>query len=435
PLPRSRHQRGALPGGDLRQDREVVRSHSFAHTAGIYALMKNGASMASVNPGKNALETLKNIPLNIRENKPYFLLSVPALAKNFRKNIEKGVEAKGKLLKKIFDLGIGLSIELHGNGYNPAATRHRWAKKIIYRLICNVIFKKVRTQFGGRLRFFVGGGALLDTDLQYFFYAIGIPMFQGYGLTEAAPIISSNAPDCHKLGSSGKIVQNLEVKILNTEGNELPVGEKGEIVVRGGNVMAGYWKNETATAEVLKEGWLFTGDMGYLDSDGFLYVLGRFKSLLIAGDGEKYSPEGIEEAIIEKCATIDQVMLINNQHPYTSMLLVPNKQACKAAIASSPAKGDDAIADALRAIRADLDRFREGGEFAGWFPQRWLPAAVGVLEEDFNEHNHMVNSTMKIVRGKITDHYAERIEYLYTTEGKDMINPKNIIALKQYLAL
>jgi long-chain acyl-CoA synthetase len=405
--------------------------HSFAHTAGIYALMKNGASMASVNAGKNQLETLKNIPLNIKENKPWFLLSVPALAKNFRKNIEKGVAAKGKLLKKLFDLGISLSIQLHGNGYNPTSIRHRWLKKIVYRLINSVIYKKVRAQFGGRLRFFVGGGALLDTDLQNFFYAIGIPMFQGYGLTEAAPIISSNSPDCHKLGSSGRIVQNLEVKILDTEGKELSAGEKGEIVVRGENVMAGYWKNKAATAETLKNGWLFTGDMGYFDSDGFLYVQGRFKSLLIGSDGEKYSPEGIEEAIIEQCPTIDQVMLINNQHPYTAMLVVPNKAACKTALASS--EGD--VADALRAIRSDLDQFREGGALAGWFPQRWLPSAIGILDEDFNEHNHMLNSTMKIVRGKITEHYTDRIEHLFTPEGKDILNTKNLAAMKKFLSI
>jgi long-chain acyl-CoA synthetase len=409
--------------------------HSFAHTCGIYALMKNGASMAAVNPGKNALEAVKNIPSNIREIKPYFLLSVPALAKNFRKNIEKGIEAKGKTLKIIFDYGLRLSVELHGNGFNPTTVKHRWLKKGLYRLISNVIYKKIREQFGGRLRFFVGGGALLDTDLQHFFFAIGIPMFQGYGLTEAAPIISSNSPDCFKFGSSGRIVEHLEVRILDPEGNGVPTGAKGEIVVRGENVMIGYWKNEIATKEALKDGWLYTGDMGYRDEDGFLYVLGRFKSLLIAGDGEKYSPEGIEEAIIEKCPSIDQVMLINNQHPYTSMLLVPNKQACKAAMAASGEDGDKALNHAIKTIKEELDRFREGGEFGDLFPQRWLPSAVAILEQEFNDQNHMVNSTMKIVRGKIAEHYTGRIESMYTPEGKEFFNTANIQALKQYLAV
>ena len=140
-----------------------------------------------------------------------------------------------------------------------------------------VLFKKIRENFGGRLKFFVGGGALLDIELQQFFYAIGIPMFQGYGLSEAAPVISSNTPHIHKMGTSGKIVKNLALRILDDDGNECRVGEKGELVVKGENVMIGYWKNETATAETLKDGWLYTGDLGFLDNDDFLHVLGRFK--------------------------------------------------------------------------------------------------------------------------------------------------------------
>lgn len=115
-------------------------------------------------------------------------------------------------------------------------------------------------------------------------------------------------PERHKLGSSGSIIPNLEVKICDDQGNELPIGQHGEIVVSGENVMVGYWKNEKATRETLRDGWLFTGDLGYLDSDNFLYVLGRAKSLLIGHDGEKYSPEGIEEAIVGNSRTIDQVI-------------------------------------------------------------------------------------------------------------------------------
>ena len=175
----------------------------------------------------------------------------------------------------------------------------------------------------------IGGGALLDIELQRFFYAIGVPMYQGYGLSEASPIISSNSARRHKLGSSGYLVNNMDLKICDENGNELPVGGQGEIVIRGGNVMYGYWKNENATNEVIRDGWLYTGDMGYMSEDGFLYVLGRFKSLLIADDGEKFSPEGIEEAISEQSKYIDQCMLYNNQKPYTIALIVPNQHALK----------------------------------------------------------------------------------------------------------
>jgi long-chain acyl-CoA synthetase len=177
----------------------------------------------------------------------------------------------------------------------PRAGRHI-LKKPLLAVYDALIFRKIRANFGGRLQFIIGGGALLDIELQRFFYAIGIPMLQGYGLTEAAPVISANTLGRHKLGSSGRIMPDLEVRICDAQGHALPPGARGEIVVRGENVMAGYWKNETATAEVLRDGWLYTGDIGYLDEDGFLYVLGRVKSLLIADDGEKYSPEQIEEA-------------------------------------------------------------------------------------------------------------------------------------------
>ena len=219
----------------------------------------------------------------------------------------------------------------------PAGTRAKGFRillKPLTVLFDKILFSKVRQAFGGRLEFFIGGGALLDIDLQRFFYAIGIPMYQGYGLTEAAPVISSNNPAKHKMGSSGPVARYMEIKICDDDGNEVPLGEKGEIVIKGDNVMAGYWKNPEATAETIKNGWLYTGDLGYMDKDGFLYVLGRFKSLLIGDDGEKFSPEGIEEAIVQQSKFIEQCMLYNNQNAYTTALIYPNVQAVKSWMAT-----------------------------------------------------------------------------------------------------
>ena len=265
--------------------------HCFAHTAGIYTLMKNGASMASVQVGKTAIESLKNIPVNIKESKPTFLLSVPTLAKNFRKNIESGIKEKGPKVEKLFKKALDVAYNYNGDGWNRGKGS-RILKKPLMMLFDKILFSKIRENFGGRLEFFIGGGALLDIELQRFFYAIGIPMFQGYGLTESSPVISANVPQKHKLGSSGSIVPNLEVKICDDKGNALTTGQHGEIVVKGENVMAGYWKNEKATRETIQNGWLYTGDLGYLDEDGFLFVLGRNKSLLIANDGEKGQSRG-----------------------------------------------------------------------------------------------------------------------------------------------
>ena len=401
--------------------------HAFAHTCGIYTMMKNGASLASVEMGKTALETLRNIPKNIREIRPTIMLSVPALAKNFRRNIENAIRKKGAKTESLFNKALKTAYDYNANGWNKGKGLKRKLQKPMLFLYDKLIFKKIQQNFGGRLEFFVGGGALLDIELQKFFYAIGIPMFQGYGLTEAAPVISSNSPQVHKLGSSGKVAENLELKIRDKNGKPLATGEKGEITVKGENVMAGYWKNEKASQEVLKDGWLYTGDLGYLDEDGFLYVLGRQKSLLIGNDAEKYSPEGIEEAITDNSDYIDQMMLYNNQGPYTVALIVTNKEALlrylkKQNLSCKTQQGQDA---ALNLIQDQINAFTTGGEHEDMFPQRWLPSAVAVLGEPFTEENRMLNSTLKMVRRRITEYYNNRIDFLYTPEGKDICNHQN----------
>ena len=300
-------------------------------------------------------------------------------------------------------------------------------------LFDKIIFKNVRQGFGGRMMFFVGGGALLDIELQRYYCAIGIPMFQGYGLSEATPIISANSFDACIFGSSGRVVKPMEIKICDGDGKSLGYGEKGEIVIKGENVMAGYWKNPTATAETVVDGWLHTGDMGYMRDETFLYVVGRFKSLLISADGEKYSPEGFEDSLTDSSKYIDQVVLHNNQDPYTTVIIVPNKEALKDFVKTENPGIDLTSREAkelmLKKIQDEVNSYRKGGSRAGMFPERWLPAAIIVADEPFTEQNHMVNSTMKIVRGKVEKHYADRIEYALTPEGKNLLNEKNIASL------
>ena len=399
--------------------------HCFAHVVGFYIMIACGASVATTEVGRTPMETLKNIPINIKEVRPHFLLSVPALAKNFRKSIETTIRKKGKTTERLFNLALRTSYAYQADGYTKGRGWRCMLKPAVA-LFDKILYSKVRVAFGGQLQFFIGGGALLDSELQRFFYAIGIPMFQGYGLSEATPVISTNAPTKrnHRFGSSGRLVQPLEIKILDEDGRELPTGQKGEIVIKGENVMAGYWKNPTATAETVKDGWLYTGDMGYMAEDGFLYVLGRFKSLLISADGEKYSPEGMEEAIVDKSPLIDQIIIYNNQSPYTSAIVVPNKEAMRKLLGGK----DDAEAAkvAAKAISDEIDKYRTGGVYADEFPDRWLPGALAIVGEPFTEQNGLVNSTMKIVRGKVEEYFKERIDYVYTPEGKKYDNEKNL---------
>ena len=158
-------------------------------------------------------------------------------------------------------------------------------------------------------------------------------------------------------------------------------------------------------------------------------MLGRFKSLLISSDGEKYSPEGMEEAMVDKSPYIDQIMIYNNQNPYTIAVLVPNADALKRVTATAENKAK-AAADLLQ---AEVEKYRTGGEFAEEFPDRWLPAVLAIVDEPFSERNGLVNSTMKVVRNKVEAYYKSRIDYCYTPDGKQLHNEQNLASLERLL--
>jgi len=198
--------------------------------------------------------------------------------------------------------------------------------------------------------------------------------------------------------------------------------------------MAGYWNNEKATKETIKNGWLYTGDLGYLDKDGFLYVLGRFKSLLIGSDGEKFSPEGIEEAFVDQSKFIEQVMLYNNQSQYTTCLLFPNvpellKELKILNLSISTIQGKEAV---FNILKSEIGKYKKGDIYEGMFPERWLPTSIGILGEGFTEENKFLNSTLKMVRNKIIEYYMSRIEFLYTPLGKTTNNEQNIRILSHW---
>ena len=404
--------------------------HCFAHVAGFYTMMSYGASIGTVPSGKSGKEALRNIPTSIKEFQPHVMLSVPTLAKNFKKSIETTIKKSGKTVEKLYNFALNNAIKYNKEGYNKGGILHWWRKPLMV-LFDKIIFTKVRQGLGGNMKFFVGGGALLDIDLQRYYYAIGIPMYQGYGLSEATPIISANSPKKHIFGSSGKVVSPMEIKILDADGVEQPFGSKGEICIKGENVMAGYWKNPKSTADTIVDGWLHTGDMGYMRDAEMLYVVGRFKSLLIAADGEKYSPEGIEENLVESSKYIDGALLHNSQDPYTIALITPNKEALKAyakELGLDP-ETKEAKEKMLELLQEEVNMYRKGGRMFGAFPERWLPAAVCVLPEPWTEQNHFLNSSMKVVRGRVEEAYKANMEFAYTPEGKNIVNDMNMASL------
>lgn len=403
--------------------------HSFAHTVGFYVATLCGIHISFVDSRGGAINQLKNIPINIKETNPDFMLSVPALTGNFMRKIQDGINAKGGIAKFLFNNGIKAGEKFYGNGYNKPNIFVRMWKYPIYKLADAIVFKKIRKIFGNNFKFFVGGGAQLDIKQQFFFNALGVPVYQGYGLSEASPIISVNTSYAHKFGSSGGVLTGIKAKIVDPDGNELPAGQKGILCIEGLNVMKGYFKNPEATAEVINGTWLNTGDMGYIDKDNFLYVTGREKALLISSDGEKYSPEAMEDAIVNSGDLIYQAVLYNDHCKYTSALVTLDahriKDYAKRNNITDPQK-------MLEAVKKSFFSFTTDGAYKNKFPRQWIPSVFRIIPEPFTEQNQMMNSTMKLVRFKILQNYADVLKSMYTADGKTDCQ-ENIDAIKKLM--
>ncbi|MCA0933805.1 AMP-binding protein [Lutimonas saemankumensis] len=402
--------------------------HSFAHTVGIYTALVKGLSLHFVDARGGSVNALKNIPKNLVEAESNFLLTVPALTSNFIQKFKEGIKAKGPFIEGIFNRGVQAAIKRNGDGFSKPGFGVQASTWFNANLAEKLIFSKLRLIFGSKIEFFVGGGALLDIKQQQFYKAIGIPVYQGYGLTEATPIISTNTPFNHKMGTSGKVLEGIICKICDESGKELPKGEKGEIVIKGDNVMKGYYKNESATQETIKNGWLHTGDLGFMDEDDFLVVVGREKALLISEDGEKYSPEEIEEAIVNSAECIDQIMIYNDHEKYTTALVTINKKNLEEIIQK---EGIKSYKDINRRLKEDMLSFAKQKEFEGKFPGKWIPSNFQVLQEPFTEENKMINSTLKMVRHKITETYRGRLDLMYGTKAVDKALEENVNELKK----
>jgi long-chain acyl-CoA synthetase len=406
--------------------------HSFAHTVGIYTALVKGLSLHFVDARGGSVNALKNIPKNLVEAESNFLLTVPALTSNFIQKFKDGIKAKGGLIEGIFNRGVEAAIKRNGDGFSKPGWAIQTSTYFNMLLAEKLIFSKLRLIFGPKIEFFVGGGALLDIKQQQFFKAIGIPVYQGYGLTEATPIISTNTPYNHKMGTSGKVLKGITCKICDENGKALAQGEKGEIVIKGDNVMKGYYKNEAATSETIKDGWLFTGDLGYMDKDDFLVVVGREKALLISEDGEKYSPEEIEEAIVNSSSCIDQIMIYNDHQKYTTALITVNKKAVEEIINREGLKTYEAL---NKHLKNEMLLFSKQKEFQGKFPGKWIPSNFQIIAEAFSEDNQMINSTLKMVRHRITETYQNRIDLMYGPKAQDKAQLENIKVLQGLISL
>ncbi|NCC65325.1 MAG: AMP-dependent synthetase, partial [Spirochaetia bacterium] len=384
--------------------------HSFAHTVGIYTALLRGITLHFVDSRGSNAAIIRNFPKNLLEVNPIFMMTVPSITGSFMKKMIQGIHQKGPFIEGIFNRGLEAGITRNGDGFNRPGTWVQIKTWLPYTIANLLVFPKLRKVFGDRMLYCVGGGALLEAKQQRFFAAIGVPVFQGYGLTEAAPIISSNSPHRYKFGTSGMVAKSEVCKIMVDETTEAKVGQKGELVIKGENVMKGYFKNPKASEEVLKDGWLWTGDLGYYDEDGFLVVTGRAKALLINKDGEKYSPEEIEEVMINHVPLINQLMVYNDHQTITTALVTLAEDVAASLIEEHGCKTPQ------EALEVFIQHLRSYEAQASAIPKLWIPARFALIEKPFSEADGLVNSTMKLVRYKTIEFYKERISTLYESE-------------------
>jgi long-chain acyl-CoA synthetase len=394
-------------GHDFRINPGVDVALSFLPLAHVYGRVLDyiyifqGASVAYV-------ESVEAVAPALLEVRPSVTAAVPRFfEKIYVRVVEQGSKTSG-IKRKIFDWAMKVASQsVHWRARDGSASL---AVKLQWLLANWLVYKKIRAGLGGRLRLVCSGGAPLSTDLAEFLWAVGIPVYQGYGLTETSPIVSNNYPH-NRLGSSGKPIANVQVRIA----------DDGEILVKGPCVMQGYYKNPEATGEALTEdGWLRTGDIGHLDADGYLYITDRKKDLLKTAAGKFVAPQPIENAL-KTSPYILNAAVVGDKRKFIAALLVPNAATVSAKAA------DEGITFASKAemvshpwVHSLLDS--EVKRLTAHLAQYETIKRFALLSEDFTVDNGSLTFTLKLKRRVVEQKYRNVIESLYA----DVAEPRPI---------
>ncbi len=314
---------------------------------------------------------------------PDIMVAVPRVFQLLYSRVRRNIEDRPGLLGRFLRRGAGLDPQ-----GRPAA---RWQRSLTRRLL----IRNLRKKLGGRLRFFVSGGAPLDAEISRFFIELGLPIVEGYGMTEASPVIAANPLEAIRPGTVGRFLPNLEGRIA----------ADGEILVRGPSIMQGYWNNESATREALVNGWLHTGDVGNLDSDGYLHISDRKKDLIVNSAGENIPPQKIEMRLMAQ-ALIDQAVVFGDRMPYLVALIFPNRELLKERVGAhaDEAATRKAIHAAIATALADLPSHEQVRRFA-------------LLSEALSEANGELTPTLKVKRRVVAEHYAELLAQMGNGKG------------------
>lgn len=373
-------------------------SHILERMAGLYAMLAAGATIAYA-------ESMELVAANAVEVRPTILTGVPRFyEKIYARVMENALGLPGPR-KRIFFWGLRQGLDRARARF--AGRRLSWLAARRAAIADRLVGAKVRARVGGRLRFCISGGAPLPPKVMEFFFAVGIPVIEGYGLTETSPVICLNRLGHEKPGSVGPPIPGVEVRI----------GEEGEILTRGPHVMQGYFKNDEATRLALRDGWFHTGDVGQLDADGSLTITDRLKDLLVTAGGKKVAPQPLE-ARLKTSKWVSEVILLGDRRPYIVCLIVPNfanLEADAKVHGRAFASPGDLVAqpEARALIQAELDRVNQ--DLAPFEKIK----KFALLERELSQEAGELTPTLKVRRRIVAERFAEVIERLYGTHARD----------------
>ena len=361
-------------------------SHSFERAAGYYMTMLVGATVAFS-------RSLQQIKSDLQDIKPTVLISVPRLYEQMHDRLTASLSQRPVLIQKLFQFTVALGWYRRSSLFAKLISAPLW-------LIADLLFaSKLRQIFGGRMRFTISGGAPLAPVLSRLFAALGTTIYQGYGLTEASPIVSVNFPDL-AVGSVGRALPGVEVKIA----------QNNELLVRGSNVMQGYWRLPDKTAEVIdEEGWLHTGDQARLDQADRLYITGRIKEIIVLSNGEKVAPADIEHVLVHD-PLLEQAMVYGEGRAYLIALLVLNKEALDRYLQNHPTLDADTELSSPQlqtALNKHVNKLMDA------FPAYAKIRRIICLLEPWTVENGLLTPTLKLKRARVVDRYQAQISKTY----------------------
>ena len=361
-------------------------SHSYEHTLQFYE-MGIGAQIYYA-------EGIDKLLVNMSEVKPHFMTAVPRFYDSLHTRISQGLKKQGKLSQLFFSTTLKLGKKKYNNQKMTSM------EKVLNGIMDKIVRKKVNKRFGGSLRALVSGGAALNYEVGLYLTALGLPLLQGYGQTETAPVISANPPERIKLDTVGTIFKGTEVKIA----------EDGEILVRGENIMNGYWNDPKATSSTIVDGWVHTGDIGEFDEDSYLKITDRKKDIIVNAGGDNISPSRVEEKLnIEP--EISQSMVYGDFKNYLVAIIVPDKEQAllwaknnnKENSLSTLLKDEDynkTIKEIISKVNNNLSVIEQVRKFI-------------LIDHEFTIENDMMTPTMKVKRYKIKSVFGDQLENLY----------------------